>query len=296
MDQVSIFDGLAIGPWYIGTMPHLEHNGANLYYELHGTAGEPVLFIQGIGVTGRGWKPQLEGLTPHHRALVFDNRGIGQSTGAVGRLSIEAMAEDAKALMDAVGWAQCHVVGHSMGGVIAQRLAIAHRQAVRSLTLLCTVANGAEATRMTGQILLLGIRTRLGTRAMRRRAFLDMIYPRAYLDNLDAAGVVRLAQALGSLFGRDLADSPPILMQQMQALRRHSCVTDLAALQDLPTLVVSATHDPIAPPRFGRKLSGCIAGARFEEITDASHAVPVQQAERINGMIAGFIAASAIRS
>lgn len=93
-------------------MPELPHHGASLHCELHGDGGEPVLFIQGVGIIGNGWKPQVNGLDASHRLLTFDNRGIGQSTLPAGEpLPIKAMAGDARALLVGAGWDSAHIVG-----------------------------------------------------------------------------------------------------------------------------------------------------------------------------------------
>lgn len=269
-------------------MPQLSHRGATLHYELHGDRGEPMLFIQGVGVVGNGWKPQVDGLAANHRLLTFDNRGLGQSTlPADGTLSIEAMADDACALLDAAGWDAAHLVGHSMGGVIAQRLALTHPRRALSLALLCTVARGADAVRMTPRMIWTGLRTNVGTKAMRRRAFLELICAPEFLASADCAA---LARELAPLFGHDLAEQPPIAMKQAMALRRYDSSAELAKLAGIPTLVVSAEHDPIAPPRYGRQLATLIPGARFVEITGASHGVPIMRAAEVNQLLAGFLA------
>jgi pimeloyl-ACP methyl ester carboxylesterase len=88
-------------------------------------AGEAVLLIQGVGVPGAGWAPQIERLSDRFRVVAFDNRGLDGSNIDLRMLSIETMALDALAVMDAVGAQRWHVVGHSMGGLIAQELASA---------------------------------------------------------------------------------------------------------------------------------------------------------------------------
>ena len=103
------------------------------------------LLIQGVGVVGACWRPQVAALARHYQTLFFDNRGIGESTAGHGSVRIEAMAEDARALMDEAGWDSAHVMGHSMGGVIAQQLALDCPKRVRSLSLLCTFARGRDA-------------------------------------------------------------------------------------------------------------------------------------------------------
>lgn len=271
-------------------MPRLAHDGADLFYQTRGSGGPAILFIQGIGVGARGWTPQTTPLAERHRTLAYDHRGIGQTPLPPGcSLSIEQMAADARALADAAGWDSFHVVGHSMGGVVAQRLALTSPEQVKSLTLLCTVARGSDAVPFTARTLAMALRTRIGPRARRRRAFLEMLYPAAHLAAIDRDALVA---ELSDLFERDLADQPPILMKQAMALRAHDCRSELAALGGVPTMVVSAAHDPIAPPRFGRELAALIPGATYTEIADASHALPVHKAADINRRIEQFIAAN----
>lgn len=275
-------------------MPELIHHGARLHYSIEGAAGEPLLLIQGVGVAGTGWKPQVDALAKTHRLLAFDNRGVGHSAMERGApFSIEQMVEDARALMDAAAWTSCHLVGHSMGGVIAQRLALTHPRRVRSLALLCTVARGADAVRFDLGTLWITLRTSLGSKSSRRRAFLELIYPKSFLAGVDRDA---LAAEVGDLFGRDLAVQPPIAMKQALALRRHDCRKELGRLAGLQTLVVSAAQDPIAPPRFGRQLAALIPGARYVELTEAAHGVTLHRAREISDLLASFIADASRRA
>jgi pimeloyl-ACP methyl ester carboxylesterase len=266
-------------------MANLKRPDVDLYYEVAGQ-GVPLLLIQGVGVVGEGWRLQVDALKQRFQTLIFDNRGIGKSNPCTGPISIEAMAEDARALMDAAGWKSAHVVGHSMGGVIAQQLALGCPQRVRSLSLLCTFARGKDAARLTPWVLWITLRTRIGTRRMRRRAFLQMICPPAALqtDDTDA-----LAARFGALIGRDLADQPPILMKQLMAMGRHDSYSRLGELRDIPTLVISAEHDRIALSRYGQMLASAIPGARFELLRDASHGVPIHSPGRINDLLLRFL-------
>ena len=256
---------------------------AEIYYELSGL-GAPILFIQGVGVAGSGWRPQTDDLSADFACLAFDNRGLGRSrtTTTTAMLSIAQMADDALALLDAKNFAAAHVVGHSMGGVIAQQLALNAPNRVKSLSLLCTFSQGAEATRLTPSILWLGMRSRIGTRAMRRRAFLEMLFPPAYLAGRDSAA---LAASLEPLIGRDLAEQPPIVMQQLKALGAHDCSARLHELASIPTLVLAATHDPIARVEYGRRLAQLVPGSRYVEMPDASHGVTIQEPPAINRLL-----------
>src|SRR5579871_435843 len=114
-------------------MSQLDLTDASLYYEVTGK-GVPLLFIQGIGVIGAGWGPQTEALCAEYQCLTFDNRGIGKSATSAPILTVEQMSSDALALMDAQGWKSAHVIGHSMGGMIAQQLALTAPERVKSLS------------------------------------------------------------------------------------------------------------------------------------------------------------------
>jgi pimeloyl-ACP methyl ester carboxylesterase len=192
------------------------------------------------------------------------------------------MAADALAVLDAEGIAAAHVVGHSMGGSIATALAIAAPSRVRSLALLCTFRRGRDATALTPAVLWFGLRTRIGTRAMRRNAFLALVMPRDWLRAVDRAA---LAREVAGIFGRDLADEPGMTMPQLRALARCDAGDRLAALAAIPTIVVSGADDRIACPASGRALAAAIPGARHVEMPNAGHALTIQRADEINALL-----------
>src|SRR5689334_22227816 len=138
-------------------MPVIETSGARLSYVRSGE-GPAVLLVQGVGIVGEGWRPQVDALKRDFTCVSFDNRGIGEST-ALGphRLSVEAMADDALAIMDAERIDRFHLVGHSLGGVIAQEIALRATERVRSLSLLCTFARGKQGARISWDILVCGV-------------------------------------------------------------------------------------------------------------------------------------------
>src|SRR5881394_1227437 len=115
-----------------------------LAYEVHGD-GEPVLLIMGLSGSGRAWYRMLPHLAGRYRAITFDNRGTGGSPPVIGRLTMADMVDDALSVLDAAGHDTAHVFGVSMGGMIAQHLALDHRERVRSLILGCTTPGGRRA-------------------------------------------------------------------------------------------------------------------------------------------------------
>lgn len=267
-------------------MQTLEHCGCRLAYTLSG-AGPPVLLVQGVAVAGTGWQPQVDGLAARYRCLTYDNRGMGASQPVGAPISVAQLAQDALALLDAQGWDMAHVVGHSLGGLVALHLALEARARVRSLALLCTFAGGPTAAPLSRRLLWLGLRSRLGPRHLRRRAFLELIMPPADLARADRDA---LAARLAPLFGHDLADQPPIASQQLAAMRAYNAAPRLGELAGLPTLILTGAHDPIAPPSAGRVLRDGIPGSRYVEWADASHGAPIQHAQRTNALLAEHFA------
>lgn len=265
----------------IGSSSLAELGGCRFSFSVEGD-GPPVVFIQGVGLHGRGWTPQVEELRSGFQCLIFDNRGIGASQPVGTAITVEQMAKDTLGLMSHLGWESAHVVGHSLGGPVALEMALAVPHRVRSLSLMCTVARGGDATRLTGRMLWLGLRSRIGSRRSRRRAFLRIVMPEAVLAEVDPDA---LAAELEPLFGHDLADQSPVAMKQLSALRAFDASDRVSGIKGIPTLVMSAAHDPIAPPTYGRALAAAIAGARYIEFEDASHGLPIQHAARVNGLL-----------
>ena len=262
-------------------MPTIATGGARIQYWKAGT-GPAAILVQGAGVIGEGWRPQIDALEPHYTVIWIDNRGIGQSAMTTTELSIEDMAQDVLAVADAEGLQQFTLIGHSMGGLIAQQIALTARPRVIALALLCTFFKGRQATALSWPMLVLGLRWRIGTRRMRRHAFVEMVMPAAYLATVDRDS---LCQGLNGMFGRDLADRPSIVMRQLRAMGKFDASARLAELSGIPTLVVSAEHDLIARPAYGRALANAIAGSTFVEFPAAGHAVTIQCAPEINEIL-----------
>lgn len=261
--------------------------GARVSYSRTGT-GDVILLIQGVGAAGHAWRPQVEALSRHYSVITFDNRGIGSSTITDDdvALTVEGMADDALAILDAEGINRCHVVGHSMGGLIAAQLALVSPRRVKSLAFLCTFPDGKRGSRLTWDTFLTGVRTRIGTRRMRRKAFLSLVLSKAGMQD-SARG--ELEAEMTELFARDLADQPRIIMRQLAAMSRYDAKWRLRFLSCIRTLVVSGAADRIARAKYGRALADAIPGARYVEIEDAAHAMPIESPEIINRLLVDHV-------
>lgn len=261
------------------TLHTFEFEACPIGYRIAGS-GPPLVMIQGVGAQGTAPNPQIEILEPHYTCLTFDNRGIGASLPAGRPLSVGQMATDTLALMDHVGWGSAHFIGHSLGGLIALQSALTVPGRVRSLTLLCTFARGADAARFTPELLWIGLQVRFGWRRLRRRAFIQLVVPPGQRDGYSK----ELADRISRILGHDVADLPPVTDEQRSAMEKHDVTPRLAELAGIPTLVISAEKDPIAPPSSGRSIAAGIPGARYIEIAGASHSFPILEPERCGAL------------
>ena len=252
---------------------HIERTGRPADAEV-----TPVLLIQGVGVAGRAWRPQLRALGAEFPVATFDNRGIGRSPGRPGDM-IE-MGQDVLEVLDRLDWPAAHLVGHSLGGVIAQQAALLAPERVRSLSLLCSFADGGVVFRPSLRSLWLNLRTVFGTAAMRRRAFFEMVSDPTIEPDEEA--IMRLEE----IFERSLHELPQATMAQVWALFRTDMRPSLGGLE-VPTLALSARSDNVAPPSQGRVLADLLRG-RFVEV-DGGHACTIQQATEVNRVLVEFL-------
>ena len=132
-------------------MPTADVNGQTLYYEVHGE-GEPLLCVMGLSADTLAWLPQVPAFSAAHRTVIFDNRDVGRSSMADGPYEIADMARDTLALADELDLESFHLLGCSMGGAIAQEVAIAAPERVRTLTLAVTFAAGGAWARKLSEV------------------------------------------------------------------------------------------------------------------------------------------------
>ena len=156
-------------------MPFVEHSGAKIYWDQAG-AGPPVLMIMGLSFTHEMWFRILPALSSSFRTIFFDNRGMGRSSTPRGPYRISQMAHDAAAVMDAAGVPSAHIIGASMGGMIAQELALRYPHRVLSLLLGCTSYSGLFARWPERRYRPRNISMRKSSRAEREAAFIPLLY------------------------------------------------------------------------------------------------------------------------
>ncbi|MBA2292242.1 MAG: alpha/beta fold hydrolase [Gemmatimonadales bacterium] len=245
-------------------------------------SGEPVLFLQGLGLAGSAWLPQVRALAQHYTCAWYDNRGIANTPAPDGRVTIASLVRDAIELLDALGWQRVHLIGQSMGGVIAQELALRDPARVRSLALLCTFRRGRDVMIPRLGWWPHGLRALIGSPEARARALTRLL---ASQQEIARDGIDSIATRLAEEFGRPVGQRPDVAVAQFRALATHAGNTELSALHRLPSLVISGADDPLAPSSGGRRLATAIAARRFVELPHASHALPILRHEAVNALL-----------
>lgn len=244
----------------------------------------------GLGLPATGWAAQVEAFAPHHRVLTFDNRGVGGTSSPPGPYRIEEMAGDTLALMDHLGWPDAHVAGISMGGMIAQELALAAPGRVRSLALLSTAGRGL-GWKPSPHGLRAGLTVILGRGESRLHALQEQLLSQEALKRVDREEVTRkMAARLGAL--------PPArtFFAQYAAVLRFRSEERLGELDGLPTLVVQPGRDRVIHPGESERLARRIPGAKLVCFPGSGHGVIVEEEAAVNRLLlAHFRRADAAR-
>jgi 3-oxoadipate enol-lactonase len=245
-------------------VPLLKAGDVELSYERSGT-GPPLLLIMGMSGTLMHWgEPLLSRLREGFETIVYDHRGVGESTRVSEPFTIGALADDAAVLMDALELDSAHVMGISMGGMVAQELALRHPERLRSLVLGCTYAGGGDSA-LTGERVLRQLAEAM-TSGDRQRAVRT-----AWEANVSA----RFAaddDAYARFLEIGVAHAVPVavIMEQMRAIAGHDTSGRLADIT-APTLVVHGTEDRMLPVSNAHAIAARIPGARLEIFEGAGH-------------------------
>ena len=262
-------------------MPYVTaDDGVRLHYDDWGAADAPaVLMIQGLGADKHGWDFQRYALIGRYRVIAFDNRGAGKSDKPPGPHTLERMAEDALVVLDACGVDKAHVIGASMGGVIAQMLFGKRPEAVRSLVLACTTCRNhpwrVELLTKWKEIALAKGMNRLAHEAARW-----VIGPRSFRRFLPMFGWLGPV-AMGRHPQGFAAQIDGILAADETAARHLAEV-------NVPALVLVGNQDILTPRADSEELAELIPGAHLVVISGAAHGFMIEHASTFNRIIKDF--------
>ncbi len=266
-------------------MPTVRANDIDVYYEEHGS-GEPLLLIMGWGGNAATWKPQIPSLAEHYRLIAFDNRGVGRTSAPEQPYSIGQMAADVVGLLDALKVPRAHVFGISMGGMIAQELALEHPERVGALILGCTSAGGDRAAGFA--------ELRRDIEVFRQTngdGLTDLQWFAEFMKRLWTDGALTRSDSQVQDFVLSLIRFPPAphgLLNQAYAIAAHDTHDRLPLIRHR-TLVITGADDALIDPHDSLILAVRIPDAQLHIFPGLRHAFHLERPDLVNPMIADFI-------
>ena len=262
-------------------MPIAQANGITINYEIHGE-GEPLLLINGLADDLNSWGYQIEPFAQRYRTIIFDNRGLGGSDKPEGSYTTPQMAADARGLLDALGVERAHVLGVSMGGMIAQEFALAYPDRVGKLALCCTCSEPSEANKRLYRIWQETAPV-LGLPQMMKEVLLWCFTPEFFQEHPDTAQETE--EALTGI-------TQPVsgYLSQLNSIQTHDATSRLGRIA-APTLVLGAPKDLIFPPFQSEQLHAGIPDSQLRFTEHGGHAFLWEAPDEFNEAVLGFLGA-----
>jgi len=264
-----------------------------LYYEEHGS-GDPLLLIMGLAADSQAWMFQLPDFAKRYRTISFDNRGVGRSSKPPGPYTIHEMADEAAGLLDALSIPRAHVVGVSMGGMIAQELVLRHPEKVRGLVLACTYPEpDAEVERhrefslkqFGGSIDADGA-MKVDISAINPLMFLQQLLPNVFNQEFIDRELPKLMQIFSGAL--QWGFSMEAILGQVGAVMSHNATERLRHIKS-PTLVITGDADRLVPPAGSDILAREIPGAKLVKVPGGSHGFNFETPEIFNREVLSFL-------
>jgi 3-oxoadipate enol-lactonase len=260
-------------------MPFVENAGTKIYWDDEGR-GAPVLMIMGLGWASNMWHRTRPVLAAQYRTIAFDNRGAGRSEVPPGPYTMVSMASDAAAVLDAAGVESAHLLGASMGGMIAQEFALQYPRRVRSLILACTAPGGPHAVQPESAAIELLLRGGL-TPEQRARAVVPILYDSGTPQD-------RVDQDLAEL--SKFYPAPEGFSAQLQAILAWEAYSRLPQIT-ASTLVIHGVNDRLVPHGNAGLIARRIPGADVLDLAEAGHIFFTDQPAAAHRAVLEFLSA-----
>ncbi len=267
-------------------MPKIQTNNIELYYEIHGE-GKPLVLISGLGYSNWQWHKMVPLLAEKFKVIIFDNRGVGQSDKPAGPYTAQMLAQDTVGLLDALNIEKAVIVGHSMGGFIAQAIALDFPQRVEKLILCSTNFGGPNHVPVTPEAMKV-------------------------LSDVSSDALTRFKNGLAVSTAPGWSEKNPAMIEewiqwrvanpiepvsyQAQLAIGLGLMPTAAAFEEklprlnVPTLILFGAHDKVVPPANADLLSKKIAGSTVVIFPDAGHFFPIEIPEAASRAIKDFAA------
>jgi len=257
-----------------------EVNGQRLYYETHGD-GEPLLCVHGLSCDTLAWLPQIQAFAGAHRTVIFDNRDVGRSSMAEPGYDIADMARDAIALADELELDSFHLLGISMGGAIAQEIALQVPDRVRTLTLAVTFHDSSTYAKRLAEVW--GARVRQVSHEQHIDELMLLNHSQPFFENPEMVEFVRTA-----MLSNPHPQPPEAFCRQLAACACHDTRERLGSLT-MPTHVIGGEYDILVPIWKSRGIAESIPGAKLTVLPEAPHGLSLERAEEFNAAVLQFI-------
>jgi pimeloyl-ACP methyl ester carboxylesterase len=268
-----------------GNMPTKTANNINIYYEIHGS-GAPLVLISGLGYNQWQWHKMVPGLAEHFQVITFDNRGVGQTDAPAGPYSAALLAADTVGLLRELGLPKAHVMGHSMGGFIAQEMALSYPEMVDKLILASTNFGGPRHQPITQEAMavLMDVTSDPVTRF--KNGLVVSTAP-GWSEN-NAAMIDEWLQ------WRVANPINPVAYQAQMAiglglLSEAACFEHRLADIQSPTLILFGAHDKVVPPGNADLLAAKIPHSTVHILPNAGHFFPIETPEEANEAVVKFL-------
>ncbi len=266
-------------------MPHVNANGIDIYYEIHG-AGDPLVLISGLGYDHWQWHRMIPGLAKYYRVIVFDNRGVGETDKPAGPYTAQMLADDTAGLFAALKVKRAAVLGHSMGGFIAQALVLSKPEMVSQLILAATNFGGPRAIPVTAEAM-------------------------AVLSDVTGDPMARLKRGILISCAPSFGERHPEIVEEWLNYRAQhpilpapyqaqlaiglSLIAEEASFEhklknvQTPTLILFGEHDKAVPPGNAALLAKQIPNSAIRILPNAGHFFPFEIPDEANQAIVEFL-------
>lgn len=262
-------------------MPNARINGINIDYIVEGQ-GAPLVMIMGVGGGRSSWLYQTGFFKKYYRTVTFDNRGVGKSDKPSGPYSIKMMADDTIGLMDHLGIEKAHVLGVSMGGMIAQEIAINYPERVDKLVLGCTFAKADTSTRSTEMNTATEANEKTPQNEASQRKVISAMLALSFNNRFNRIFILPFAKIAIRFY------SPTGIAEQMKAVSTHDTVDRLKMIK-APTLVITGTDDRLVNPTSSEVIAKLVPNAKLVRVSGGGHTFFMEMHKDFNREVLNFL-------
>lgn len=262
-------------------MPIQTVNNINLYYEQHGI-GPDLVLIGGLSSDHQVWKSTLRIFSKYFRVLIFDNRGAGQSSTPDYPYTTEMMANDVLQLMDALDIKNAHVLGHSMGGRIAQKIALIAPTKINKCVIACSPAKPSHLSSM-----IFSMREKLENFGMSKEILAEYVMPFLFSEDF-LKNQIMIKGFIQWTLQNAHPQSAIGFKQQLHAVKNHD-VHDQFIQIETPTFIIAGSEDILSPAAALEKLSKSLKNSTFMSIPHCAHMPHVEKSKEFAEIVLGFL-------